>query len=227
MALLRRLYGRLRLTVNESKSAVADVKGRKFLGYCFWFAKDEVKRVRELIRRNGGRSMQEVIERLRPYLLGWKAYFGLAQTPGVWCSLNEWLRHRLRAIQLKHRKRGTTMYPALCPLGGSPRCGPANRCQQPPMVAQQRSVAQQRLGLGMVRPFRLAPSLLTLTPSNRPVRRRNFSKPDSCTERHGIDPTGISVTAGAQYPERPQRVPRGCRPHRETTGCALRSQQRP
>ena len=119
MALLRRLYGRLRLTVNESKSAVADVKGRKFLGYCFWFAKDEVKRVRELIRRNGGRSMQEVIERLRPYLLGWKAYFGLAQTPGVWRSLNEWLRHRLRAIQLKHRKRGTTMYPALCPLGGA------------------------------------------------------------------------------------------------------------
>ena len=133
MALLRRLYGRLRLTVNESKSAVADVKGRKFLGYCFWFAKGEVKRavaakalatfrqrVRELTRRNGGRSMQEVIERLRPYLLGWKAYFGLAQTPGVWRSLNGWLRHRLRAIQLKHWKRGTTMYPALCALGARP-----------------------------------------------------------------------------------------------------------
>ena len=47
------------------------------------------------------------------------------------------------------------------------------------------------------------------------VRRRNFSKPDTCTERHGIDPTGISVTAGAQYPGRPQRVPRGCRPSRD------------
>ena len=44
-------------------------------------------------------------KRLRPYLLGWKAYFGLAQTPGVWRELDEWLRHRLRAIQLKHWKR--------------------------------------------------------------------------------------------------------------------------
>ena len=133
MALLRRLYGRLRLTVNESKSAVQTSRGASSWAICFWFAKDEVKRavaakalatfrqrVRELTRRNGGRSMQEVIERLRPYLLGWKAYFGLAQTPGVWRSLNEWLRHRLRAIQLKHWKRGTTMYPALCALGARP-----------------------------------------------------------------------------------------------------------
>jgi len=55
-----------------------------------------------------------------PYLLGWKAYYGLAQTPGVWRSLNEWLRHRLRAIQLKHWKRGTTMYRELLVLGAPP-----------------------------------------------------------------------------------------------------------
>jgi RNA-directed DNA polymerase len=54
--------------------------------------------------------MAEVIERLRPYLLGWKAYFGLAQTPKVWRELDEWVRRRLRAIQLKHWKRGTTIY---------------------------------------------------------------------------------------------------------------------
>lgn len=53
------------------------------------------------------------------YLLGWKAYFGLAQTPGVWRSLDEWLRHRLRAIQLKHWKRGTTMYWELLNLGAA------------------------------------------------------------------------------------------------------------
>ncbi len=130
MALLRRCYAKLRLKVNETKSAVASVTGRKFLGYSFWFAKGEVKRkvaakalttfkqrVRQLTRRSGGRGMAEVIERLRPYLLGWKAYFGLAQTPGIWRSLDEWLRHRLRAIQLKHWKRGTTMYRALRALG--------------------------------------------------------------------------------------------------------------
>ncbi len=130
MALLRQCYVKLRLKVNETKSAVARVTGRKFLGYSFWFAKGAVKRkvaakplatfkqrVRELTRRSGGRSMAQVIERLRPYLLGWKAYFGLAQTPGVWRSLDEWLRHRLRAIQLKHWKRGSTMYRELRNLG--------------------------------------------------------------------------------------------------------------
>jgi group II intron reverse transcriptase/maturase len=130
MALLRQCYAKLRLKVNEAKSAVASVAGRKFLGYGFWFAKEGVKRrvaakplatfkqrVRQLTRRSCGRGMGEVIERLRPYLLGWKAYFGLAQTPGVWRSLDEWLRHRLRAIQLKHWKRGKTMYRELRALG--------------------------------------------------------------------------------------------------------------
>jgi group II intron reverse transcriptase/maturase len=130
MALLRRCYAKLRLKVNETKSAVARVTGRKFLGYSFWFAKGGVKRkvaakplatfkqrVRQLTLRSGGRGMAEVIARLRPYLLGWKAYFGLAQTPGIWRALDEWLRHRLRAIQLKHWKRGTTMYRELRKLG--------------------------------------------------------------------------------------------------------------
>ena len=133
MALLRRLYARLRLTVNETKSAVASVVGRKFLGYSFWVARGgEIKRrvadkpmatfkqrIRDLTQRSGGRSMSEVIQKLRPYVLGWKAYFGLAQTPRVWSTLDEWLRHRLRAIQLKHWKRGTTIYRELRALGAS------------------------------------------------------------------------------------------------------------
>ncbi len=132
MALLRKCYGKLQLKVNETKSAVASVKGRKFLGYSFWFAKDGVKRrvadkpmatfrqrVRQLTRRSGGRSMAEVIEKLKPYLMGWKAYFGLAQTPRVWRTLDEWLRHRLRAIQLKHWRRGSTIYRELINLGAA------------------------------------------------------------------------------------------------------------
>jgi RNA-directed DNA polymerase len=51
-----------------------------------------------------------VVQRVRAYLLGWKTYFRLAQTPKVWRELDKWLRHRLRAIQLKHWKRGTRMY---------------------------------------------------------------------------------------------------------------------
>ena len=132
MALLRKSYGKLRLKVNEAKSAVASVKGRKFLGYSFWFAKEGVKRrvadkpmgtfkqrVRQLTRRSCGRSMAEVIDKLKPYLLGWKAYFGLAQTPGIWRTLDEWLRHRLRAIQLRHWRRGSTIYRELINLGAA------------------------------------------------------------------------------------------------------------
>ena len=131
MALLRTLYAKLRLQINEAKSAVASAFGRKFLGYALWVAKGkEVKckvadkaldnfkaRIRQLTRRSGGRSMSEVVEKLRPYLLGWKAYFGMAQTPKVWRGLDEWLRHRLRAIQLRHWRRPGTIYRELKALG--------------------------------------------------------------------------------------------------------------
>jgi RNA-directed DNA polymerase len=134
MALLERLYGKLHLTINASKSAVAGAFGRKFLGYSLWAApKGEVKRsvakkareafkqrIRELTRRTCGRSMSELVEPLRRYVLGWKAYFGLAQTPKVWRELDEWMRHRLRAIQLKHWRRGTTAYRECLALGAPP-----------------------------------------------------------------------------------------------------------
>ena len=133
MGLLGKLYAGLKLQINEAKSAVASAFGRKFLGYSLWVAKGkEVKckvaekplsnfkaRIRQLTRRSGGRSMDQVVQKLRPYVLGWKAYFGLAQTPRVWLGLDEWLRHRLRAIQLKQWKRPKTMYRELKALGAT------------------------------------------------------------------------------------------------------------
>ena len=133
MVYLRKLYAGLKLQINEAKSAVCSALGRKFLGYALWVGKGrEVKcavakkaldsfkaRIRALTRRSGGRSMEQVVAKLRPYLLGWKAYFGMAQTPGLWRELDEWLRHRLRAIQLKQWKRGKTIWRALKALGAS------------------------------------------------------------------------------------------------------------
>ena len=134
MALLRRLYARLRLRINEAKSRVSSVfAGRKFLGYSFWVApKGEIKRtvakkaletfkqrVRQLSRRSCGRSLQQVVERLSSYLEGWKGYYRLAQASRVWQMLDEWLRHRLRAIQLKQWKQGKTMFRELRALGAS------------------------------------------------------------------------------------------------------------
>ena len=133
MALLLRLYGKLRLKVNTTKSAVASVFQRKFLGYSFWAApggaiKRRVankpiamfkQRIRRLTRRSGGRSLEEVVRKLRVYVLGWKAYFRLADTPGVWSDLDQWIRHRVRAIQLKQWARGTTTYRELRQRGAS------------------------------------------------------------------------------------------------------------
>jgi group II intron reverse transcriptase/maturase len=131
---LRGCYAKLALRVNESKTAVASVWGRKFLGYCLWAAPaGEVKRavarqalrkmrqrIRQLTRRTRGRSLEQIAADLRDYVPGWKAYFRLAQTPKVMREMDEWLRHRLRAIQLKQWRRGTTMFRELRTLGATP-----------------------------------------------------------------------------------------------------------
>jgi RNA-directed DNA polymerase len=122
MAGLRKLYGRLKLRINESKSAVASVFERTLLGYAFGRAPnagvkrkvaakalDRLKaRLRQLTRRTRGRSMGQIVEELRAYLLGWKQYFQLARMPFVFRELDEWLRHRLRMLHLVLWKRGRT-----------------------------------------------------------------------------------------------------------------------
>jgi group II intron reverse transcriptase/maturase len=131
MALLRRLYDRLRLRINESKSAVARVWDRRFLGFSFWVASGKLikprvadkalvemkERIRRLTRRICGQSLDQIVQNLRGYLLGWKGYFRLADTPGVFRDLDEWIRHRLRAIQLKQWKRGRTTFRELVARG--------------------------------------------------------------------------------------------------------------
>jgi RNA-directed DNA polymerase len=130
---LRRLYAGLHLRINETKSAVAPVRDRKFLGFSVWYSrKREVSlrvapkameamkdRVREITTRIGGRSMRTVVAELRTYLVGWRNYFQLAQTPRVFGKLDGWIRRRLRALQLKQWKRGATAYRELRKLGVS------------------------------------------------------------------------------------------------------------
>ena len=133
MATLKRLLAQLRLQVNETKSTVARVWERTFLGYSFWVAAGRVvryrvapaalaemkDRVRAITGRNGGRSTASVVAELRSYLTGWKLYFQLAETSGIFEDLDKWVRHRLRAVQLKQWKRGTTAYRELRARGVS------------------------------------------------------------------------------------------------------------
>jgi RNA-directed DNA polymerase len=124
MEALRGLYAKLRLRVNEGKSAVARVWDRKFLGYSFWVAKGRAvklrvapkaldgfkERVRQITSRNGGRSLEQVAKELGPYLRGWKQYFSLADTNRTFEELDKWIHRRLRMLQLAQWKRGTTVY---------------------------------------------------------------------------------------------------------------------
>ncbi len=133
MRSLRKTYARIPLKVNEAKSAVCSAFGGKFLGYRFWVAPGGVvkravaakailafkQRIRWITRRSGGFSLSTVTIKLRQYMLGWKAYFQLAQTPKVFRGLDKWLRHRLRAIQLKHWKRSSTAFRSLSSMGAS------------------------------------------------------------------------------------------------------------
>jgi group II intron reverse transcriptase/maturase len=133
--LLRKLFGELKLHVNEAKSAVERITRRKVLGYSFWYAQGgAVKRrvapkalrvmkdrVRLITRRTRGRSIPQVVAELREYLVGWKAYIQLADTPRVFSDLDEWIRHRLRALHLKQWKRGRTIYRELRARGMSER----------------------------------------------------------------------------------------------------------
>lgn len=132
-SITRFLEQRLKLKVNEAKSAVARPWERKFLGFSFTRAEQPKRRiapqaiarfkqrVRELTRRNQGRSLGEVIERLARYLIGWRGYFGFCETPTVLSGLETWIRHRLRSLVWKQWKRGRKRYDELRARGISPR----------------------------------------------------------------------------------------------------------
>lgn len=121
------LYAKLKLTVSPAKSAVAPAWQRSFLGYSFWVAPGKIvkrrvsptaltkmkERLREITSRNGGHSLTHVVALLRSYLIGWTAYFRLADTPGIFTHVDQWLHRRLRMLILKQHKRGTTLYRTL------------------------------------------------------------------------------------------------------------------
>ena len=108
---------RLKLKVNETKSAVARVQQRKFLGFSFTSGAGVKRRIapkallrcrrkiRELTRRTRGISLQQMVRELASYLRGWKSYFGFCETPSVLHNLDQWIRRRLRSVIWKQRKR--------------------------------------------------------------------------------------------------------------------------
>jgi RNA-directed DNA polymerase len=124
---------KLKLKVNEAKSAVARPQDRKFLGFSFT-AGPEVKRTiapkaldrfkgrtRGITRRAKRVRIETTIEELAPYMRGWRSYFGFCETPEVLLYLTRWVRLRLRAALWRQWKTPRRRRAALLQLGVRPR----------------------------------------------------------------------------------------------------------
>ena len=120
---------KLKLKVNESKSAVARPQERKFLGFSFTAGPDVKRiiapkalerfkqRIREITRRAKGVSIETTMKALASYMRGWVGYFGFCETPEVLIALTRWVRLRLRAALWRQWKTPRRRRAALLALG--------------------------------------------------------------------------------------------------------------
>jgi RNA-directed DNA polymerase len=120
---------KLKLKVNEAKSAVARPQERKFLGFSFSDGREIRRiiarkalarfkqRIREITRRAKGVSIEGTIAELAPYMRGWRSYFGFCETPEVLIYLTRWVRLRLRAALWRQWKTPRRRLEALLALG--------------------------------------------------------------------------------------------------------------
>jgi RNA-directed DNA polymerase len=115
---------RLKLKVNETKSAVARPEERKFLGFSISNdgserriapkALDKFKaRIRDMTCRTRGKSLPQVVDELKPYLIGWRSYFDFCQTPRVLTNLEAWTRRRLRMYLWRQWQNGHNRFKEL------------------------------------------------------------------------------------------------------------------
>src|ERR1700676_4623427 len=130
-SITRFITQKLKLKVNEAKSAVARPQERKFLGFSFTAGPDVKRtiapkslerfkqRIREITRRAKGVSIKTTMEELAKYMRGWRGYFGFCETPEVLIALTRWVRLRLRAALWRQWKTPGRRRAALIALGVS------------------------------------------------------------------------------------------------------------
>jgi RNA-directed DNA polymerase len=152
------LAKRLRLKVNESKSAVARPWERKFLGFSFTKGPESRRRIapqaldkfrekiRELTRRNAGTSVELTVARLTPYLRGWLGYFGFTECRRELTALDGWIRRRLRAKQWAQWKHGATRFAELTKRGVPRQAAAMAACGQSGAWCQSQNIGMK---LGM------------------------------------------------------------------------------
>lgn len=129
-SIARFITKKLKLQVNQAKSAVAVMSGRKFLGFTFTCGKNPPKRrispmsikrfkdrVRAITAEYKGVSLRQVVQELSNYVRGWKGYYGFCQTPTVLKALDQWVRRRLRNLIWQQWKTCRNRYARLRQLG--------------------------------------------------------------------------------------------------------------
>jgi len=163
------LSKRLRLKVNEAKSAVGRPWERKFLGFTFTnqqqprrrIAPAALKRMKDKIKRitsrKRGKSLRQIVEELTRYLRGWIGYFGHCQTPTVLEKLEKWIRRKLRCLVWKRWKRSSTRFKRLRAMGmtitqaregaGNGSRGPWRMSKTPPLNSALSIAYFKSLGL--------------------------------------------------------------------------------
>ena len=128
-SITRFITQRLKLKVNDKKSAVARPQERKFLGFSFTdgpvirrrIAPKAVERfkerIREITRQAKGVSLETTMAKLAPYMRGWRGYFGFCETPDMLINLTRWVRLRLRAAMWRQWKTQRRRRAMLIQLG--------------------------------------------------------------------------------------------------------------
>jgi RNA-directed DNA polymerase len=123
------ITGKLKLKVNQSKSKVDRPWRCKFLGFRIIVCKQTKRsispsslrrfkrRVRKLTCYRRGITIEQMIENLNRYLIGWRGYFGYCQSPSVLQMLDCWIRRRLRCVYWRRWKRGKKRFAELRRLG--------------------------------------------------------------------------------------------------------------
>src|SRR3982074_3266134 len=131
-SITRFITQKLKLKVNEAKSAVARPQERKFLGFSFTAGPDVKRtiapkplerfkrRIRDITRRAKGVSITTTVDELASYMRGWRGYFGFCETPEVLIALTRWVRLRLRAALWRQWKTPRRRRAALVAHGVSP-----------------------------------------------------------------------------------------------------------
>jgi RNA-directed DNA polymerase len=172
------LAKKLRLKVNEAKSAVGKPSRRKFLGFSLTSERSPRRRIapqavhkfkekiRELTCRKRGKSLPLIIQELAKYMKGWLNYFGYCETPSVLNDLQKWVRRKLRCIVWKRWKSSTTRFKRLRAMGlsvglakegaGNGSRGPWRMSASPPMQSAFSNAYFRSLGLPELVCFRTA-----------------------------------------------------------------------